>query len=363
MKADQHPQENQRLADLQSYDILDSAQDRDFDDIVALAAQLCGTEASTITFIDATRQWFKAAIGMQGDPAPLEHAICAHSIVAHGFVEIPDTLKDDRTKDNPGCFGADGFRFYAAAQLISWNGLPIGTLCVLGKTAKTLSGVQRNTLQVLANQVVKLLELRKALKLAEILRKEVDHRVKNSLQLVVSLTTLQKRNSPNQEVKEALGQMQQRVMALANLHNAIQNSISGQSVNLRVLLQDLSALMNNSIAGTVEILIEVADIFVSAPVASAISVIVNEFVSNSMKHGFAAGQRGTIRFTGGTDQNGVLTLCCADNGTGSVAGATKGSGIGMMAMRASAEQIAANITVDAPPQGYQITLTCDLSQA
>jgi two-component sensor histidine kinase len=363
MKADQHPNEAQRLADLQGYDILDTEAERDFDDIVTLAAQLCGTEASTITFIDATRQWFKAAIGMPGDPAPLENAICAHSIVADGFVEISDTLKDDRTKDNPGCFGVDGFRFYAAAQLISSNGLSIGTMCVLGKTAKQLSDVQRTTLQVLANQVVKLLELRKALKLAEILRKEVDHRVKNSLQLVVSLTTLQRRKSPNQEVKEALGQMQQRVMALANLHNAIQNSISGQSVNLRVLLQDLSALMNNSITGSVKILIDVVDTFVSAAVASSISVIVNEFVSNSVKHGFAAGQQGEIRFTGRTDLNGVLTLCCADDGTGSVAGSTKGSGIGIMAMRASAEQISANITVDAPPQGYQITLTCDLSRA
>ena len=363
MEADQHPRQAERLAELISYDILDTAQEQEFDDIVSIAAQICGTEASTITFIAADRQWFKASVGMEGRPAPIGFAVCAHTVVADGFVEITDTLKDNRTKDNPGCLGEGGFRFYAGAQLISSNGLPMGTLCVLGRTAKSLTDVQRNTLQILANQVVKLLELRKSLKAADILRLEVDYRVKNSLQLVVSLTTLQKRNSPSHEVKTALGQMQERVVALVNLHNVIQNSNSSHSVNLRILLNDLTKLMKNSIASEISLVVNVGDIEVSARIASSVSVIVNEFVSNSVKHGFALGQKGTICLTGEMTEQGQFELRCADDGVGALVGGSGGSGIGMKAMRASAEQISGTLTVDTPPKGYQITFRCDVSKA
>jgi two-component sensor histidine kinase len=361
MEASKHPDEPERLSDLRSFNILDTPPEQDYDDIVAVAAQLCGTEASTITFVDTDRQWFKAAVGMPAVPAPLENAICAHTIVGDGFLEIEDTLKDDRTKDNPGCNVVDGFRFYAGAQLLSSNGLPIGTLCVLGRTPKKLSVVQRNVLQVMANHVAKLLELRKSLKSSHILLKEVDHRVKNSLQLVASLTTLQRRNAPSQEVKDALSQVQERVMALATLHNVIQNSNSSQTVNLRVLLDDLSRLLKRSITSNVDIVVDVVDISVTARLASSISVIVNEFASNSIKHGFPDGENGKIRFTATTPGPDRFELCCSDDGVGSEPIANGATGIGLRAMRACAEQVSGSLTIDSSAVGFQVTFSCDLS--
>ncbi len=357
MKAATHPSEVKRLASLHSYQILDSAAEQEFDDIVAIAAGLCGTEASTITFVDADRQWFKAATGMPGEPAPLNLAVCAHTIMESGFLEIEDTLLDQRTKDNPGCHGPDGLRFYAGAQLIAAEGLALGTLCVLGKTPQKLSGIQRQTLQVLANQVVKLLELRLALKNADILRKEVDHRVTNSLQLVASLTALQKRNAQDQHVKDALGQVQDRVLALATLHHTMQNSNAQNTVNLRVLMDDLARLIRQSVSGDITLSVDVDDLFVTAKIASAVAVVVNEFASNSLKHGFDEGRPGTIRFVGRARADGCLELVCSDNGKGA-ASSPGDSGLGQLAMRASAQQLNGQITVDAVAAGYQMTLVC-----
>lgn len=363
MRAEKHPAEARRISELNSYDILDTGREQEFDDIVALAAGICGTEASTITFIDADRQWFKAAIGMDGEPAPIDMAVCAHTIVADGFVEIEDTLLDPRTSDNPGAQGPNGLRFYAGAQLITSRGLPIGTLCVLGLRPKKLSPVQRTTLAVLANQVVKLLELRVALKAAAVLRKEVDHRVKNSLQLVASLMSMQRRAASNQEVRDALAQSYERVVAVASLHDTMQQSGSGTSVNLRQLLQNLGALIGRSLTSQVRIEVDATDIEVSPRVASSVAVIVNEFVSNSLKHAFAEDQAGTIRIACGPVEDGMMELRCTDDGKGLDAAAAAANpasaGLGTVAIQASAEQIDAKLASRNLAEGYEVTLRFD----
>ena len=363
MKADIHPQEADRLTALKSYDILDTVEEREFDDLVTLAAAICQTEAATITFIDIDRQWFKAKVGMPGDPAPIELAICAHTVVAEGFLEIEDTLKDLRTLDNPGCHGALGFRFYAGSQLIGERGLPVGTLCVLGRNPKKLTAIQRAALQILGDQVVKLLELRVALQTAAVLRHEVNHRVKNSLQLVASLIGLQRRATHNEEVKDALSQTSERVMAIASLHQMMQQTESGTKVNLRKLIEDLCHLFRKNLPPQIKLEVDIVDIDVSSNIGSSIAVIVNEFTSNSIKHGFSNDQSGSLRFTCHVSLTGGLELSCSDDGKGlgqtGVTNAQSSGGLGMIAMQACADQIDGKLVVGKPSKGYQISLFFD----
>jgi GAF domain-containing protein len=100
MKAEPHPQQHNRLTTLRQYDILDTPRERDFDDIVALASEICGTPIAVINLIDEHRQWFKAEVGLGVRETPLETSICSHVILEDDFVEIEDTLVDDRTADN-----------------------------------------------------------------------------------------------------------------------------------------------------------------------------------------------------------------------------------------------------------------------
>ena len=201
MEAASHPLQEARLAALQSFEILDTDPERDFDEIVALAAATCGTAISVVNFIDAGRQWFKAETGLGVRETPLATSLCAHAILERDFVEIRDTLQDPRTSDNPLCLGQPGLRFYAGALLKTAEGLPLGTLCVLDHQPRELSPLQRDTLRVLSRQVMALLDARRALRTADILRREVDHRVKNSLQSLSSFTRLQQRAFASEDAK------------------------------------------------------------------------------------------------------------------------------------------------------------------
>ena len=102
VQADRHPRQDERLASLWSYGILDTEREADFDDIVELASQVCGTPISVVNLIDRDRQWFKAEVGLGVRETPIESSICAHAILETDFVEIRDTLVDPRMAGNAG---------------------------------------------------------------------------------------------------------------------------------------------------------------------------------------------------------------------------------------------------------------------
>lgn len=219
MQAAPHPQQAARIAALRSYDVLDTPRERDFDEIVALASQICGTPISVVNLIDVDRQWFKAELGLGVRETPLATSICSHVILDDSFVEIPDTRNDARMQDNPLCQGDPGLRFYAGAQLLTPEGLPLGTLCVLDYQPRHLTDAQRQALKILGKQVMAQLDLRRSLKRQQFLMKEIDHRVKNSLQSVISLIRMQRRDAPGEETRQFLETVEQRVARISMLHD------------------------------------------------------------------------------------------------------------------------------------------------
>lgn len=151
----------ERLAALRRYSILDSPPERDFDDICHLAAQICGTPMSTLTFVDRDRQWFKSEIGVGMRETPLQNSICRHAILEDEALVVPDTLQDDRFRTNPLCFSDPNIRFYAGAVIRTADGLPLGTVCVMDRKPRQLSPDQVEALRALARQVMTMLELRR----------------------------------------------------------------------------------------------------------------------------------------------------------------------------------------------------------
>ncbi len=218
MKAQHHPSEPARLAALRAYDILDTPRESDFDDIVMLASRICGTPISVINLIDETRQWFKAETGLGVRETPLDTSICAHVILENDFVEIPDTLADARMADNPLCLADPGLRFYAGALLRSKGGYPIGTLCVLDNQPRVLDPLQRDALRILADQVMTQLDLRAVIANETVLRSEIDHRVKNSLQVVGAFVSLERQASDNDEARASLERVARQINIVAALH-------------------------------------------------------------------------------------------------------------------------------------------------
>lgn len=165
--------EKRRLAALDSYAVLDTPPEKDFDDIIRLAADICGTPIAIINLIGDHRQFFKAEVGLGVRETPFESSFCARVMVEEDFLLVPDTSRDSRFDANPLVIGEPHLRFYARALLKTEEGLPIGTVCVLDYQPRELSEVQQRTLRVLARQVMAQLEMRRAFRLeAERLQRE-----------------------------------------------------------------------------------------------------------------------------------------------------------------------------------------------
>ncbi len=162
------PDEAARLTALRELRVLDTLAESTYDDIVALASQICSTPISLVSLIDADRQWFKARVGLDATETPRDLSFCAHAIVAPEPVFIvEDATRDARFRDNPLVTGGPAIRFYAGVPIVLPNGQALGTVCVIDTVPRVLEPAQLGALQALARQTTALLELRRATFAAE----------------------------------------------------------------------------------------------------------------------------------------------------------------------------------------------------
>lgn len=183
-------EEHQRLDALARYAILDTPRERDFDDIVFLAAQICDAPTALISLVDDRRQWFKAATGFEIAETVREIAFCAHAIAETETLVIEDARLDARFAQNPLVTGDPHVRFYAGAQLLTPDGLALGTLCVLDSRPRGLPDAQRLALEALARQVVSLLEMRRLLAQSRIDRSRHQLIIETAVEYAIITTDL-----------------------------------------------------------------------------------------------------------------------------------------------------------------------------
>jgi len=157
--------ESARIAALQKYAILDTEPEQAFDDLVLLASFICNAPIALISLVDQERQWFKSKLGVSISETPREIAFCAAAIRHPDVFVVPDTLNDDRFRNNPLVTAEPHIRFYAGAPLINEEGFALGTICVIDRTPREFGAYQQSALKALSRLVLAQMELRRNLML------------------------------------------------------------------------------------------------------------------------------------------------------------------------------------------------------
>ncbi len=154
--------EQERLKELYSYNILDTISEEDFDNITEIASQICNTKISQITLADSGRLWFKSSHGLPGSEVPRHLSFCTHAINnPEELFMVPDARQDERFANNPFVTGEPHVVFYAGVPLVSENGYALGSLCVVHDQPGQLSDSQLKSLKALSRQAMRLIELRR----------------------------------------------------------------------------------------------------------------------------------------------------------------------------------------------------------
>ncbi len=193
---------------------------------------------------------------------------------------------------------------------------------------------------------------------AQLMLREVNHRVANSLALVSSLVALQSRTLDDGAARQALEETQSRIAAIAQVHQRLYTSPDVATVDLdaylRGLTEELETAMRAAGRGA-SIRLDLEPVRVPTDKAVPIGVIVTELVTNAFKYAYGPGADGEIRVTLRSRPARGLRLEVTDDGVG-LGGETRGTGLGSRIVKAMASTLKAPVTVDPSHRGTRIML-------
>jgi two-component sensor histidine kinase len=310
--------EQDRLATLRSYRIIDTQPEPVFDDLVQLAARSCQTPVALISLIDERRQWFKAEVGLGLRETPLDRSICLSAMLLPGLTIVSDLEKDPRFDNNPLVTGDPHLRFYAGAALRTLDEVPLGALCVLDYVPRHLTEDQADTLVRLARQVMSHLELRRTIaerderaetsrqieQRQSLLVRELHHRVKNTLATVQALVGATGRSTGSFD--EFYHSFSNRITSLARTHDLLTEDY-WQTAHLReIALNELKPFAESR---QPRFMLIGPPVELSADLAVPIGMALHELTTNAVRYGALSVPSGYVRVQWKLDEHeGVRKL-------------------------------------------------------
>lgn len=181
----------------------------------------------------------------------------------------------------------------------------------------------------------------------EMLLAEVNHRAKNSLAIASSLLAIQGRRQPDPTVKALFQEAQDRLMAMARVHDLLSKSETSQRVNLATYLGDLCEALRpiTEHDDCIELVSQVEEgILVHADVAIPLGIVSTELITNAVKYAFPHPECGTISVQATREEPRQVTLTISDNGKG-MSGGREGS-LGFGLVEALVRQIGGTMAVE-----------------
>jgi two-component sensor histidine kinase/sensor domain CHASE-containing protein len=195
----------------------------------------------------------------------------------------------------------------------------------------------------------------------EILLREIHHRVKNNLQVISSLLALQAGAASDPHTRSMLGESRDRVRSMALIHEKLYQTGAERGVTFAEYARDLAAHLRHSYAGDagpVEIEVDVADLALDMDLSVPCGLIINELLSNALKHAFPDGRSGRIRLGMRRAEGATLVLSVSDDGIGfpQEIDLRAPRTLGLRIVNILATQIRASLALG-PGPGTSITLT------
>lgn len=301
-------QESSRIKRLKEYNILDTLPEEDFDNITRIASAICQTPIALISLVDTDRQWFKSAIGLKERETPLEASFCARAIQdPSNVLTVTDATLDERFCKTPLVTGSLGIRFYTGVPLVDAEGHALGTLCIIdNKPRQPLSNDQQTTLQALAAQVMRLLELRlrnkeiqsvsdKLLQKTEELHQfalTLSHDIKSPLAGIQQLAELIKEKMPEDvdpRVRESIEMIRNTGIKLQDMIGSVldyyqlgeDTNTSPESIDLNSFLMEVAQLSLGSLQARFEIHAASCDVHFKKPV---LQIVLMNLLENAYRH-------------------------------------------------------------------------------
>ncbi|MHA2390195.1 MAG: histidine kinase dimerization/phosphoacceptor domain -containing protein, partial [Candidatus Hodarchaeales archaeon] len=162
-------------------------------------------------------------------------------------------------------------------------------------------------------------EIKASLNEKEVLLQEIHHRVKNNMQVISSLMNLQQIHIKDKDSIEMLAETQNRIRSMALIHEKLYKSADLSKINFIKYIEDLSqSLFEFYEVDSTQISLEIdgKDVFLDIDTSVPCGLIINELVSNSLKHAFPDDRKGNVQITLHPINNEVFELAISDNGIG-----------------------------------------------
>ena len=148
-----------RAAAIQSMAVLDTPPEEGFDALARLAASVCGAPIAVVSLIDHDRVWFKAAHGLEIKHCAHQHSFCCETANSKRLLEVVNAASDPRFSQNPFVKGDPGVFYYAGAPIM-YQGIGIGTVCVLDYKPRELPAKSLQALTEMASIATAMLRAR-----------------------------------------------------------------------------------------------------------------------------------------------------------------------------------------------------------
>ena len=161
-------------------------------------------------------------------------------------------------------------------------------------------------------------ELNKSIEEKEVLLREIHHRVKNNMQVVSSLLLLQTQNIEDEKYLNIFNDSNNRILSIALIHEKLYESKNFVNIDIKEYITELASNLLDSYGRTGNVKFEINVENVSLDINNSVpcGLIINELITNSLKHAFPEGRQGIIKITFKSKENNMLQLSISDDGIG-----------------------------------------------